>query len=609
MSAVNKKEKPFSNHDGPLTGRAKIDNVIVDGKHKKTILRPMSIQFPEGQVTAILGPSGSGKSTLLDFLTGSVSGGAIAKGEVDLPGESAYVPQSDSLHGFYTCDGYMKHYARLSGSEVTHELENEIDVLFDSLGLTTHKNTIVGDIFLRGLSGGQKRRLSVALEALTRPLNFFLDEPTSGLDSDSALRLVKFLKKYAREAPGRRVIFTIHQPSSFILEELDNIILLSGGQLMYQGGTSQMESFFESHGFPTPPNYNPMDHYIALVNSDFSYGAGSNKLSPSEWATAFTVWQSSQPSVEHDGSMNENIPVSVGIKRGSTMTAIIELTRRYFKNLVLNPGILGTRLVMYAMLGLIIGALFFDLGDLTTYTAVQSRIALSFYCVAFFIFMSVAVLPFTVIERDIVEKEVRNAYYHPVVYQVAQAFASIPGAALLALETTVIIVSMTGLRAPFWYFINMFLSLVCAEALAQLVSHIVPHFIIGIGLVSGFYGLFMLLQGFMLVPSEFPTWLRWSYDCAFHTYAWRSFMYSEFHDQFFPDAVQQGFGEGNDVLKIYEIESVNRTNDMLSLVVYALVLHLLSFAVLLYKHHSSKKQNASVKKREMTIDRVENPKA
>lgn len=279
------------------------------------------------------------------------------------------------------------------------------------------------------------------------------------------------------------------------------------------------------------------------------------------------------------------------------MNTVTELTRRYFKNLLLNPGILGTRLVMYAMLSIVIGVLFFDLGDSTTYTSIQSRMALSFYCVAFFIFMSVAVLPFTVIEREIVNKEVKNAYYHPVVYQLAQGIASIPGAALLAFVTTVIIVSMTGLRAPVWYFCNMFLSLLCAEALAQLVSHMVPHFIIGIGLVAGIYGLFMLLQGFMLVPSQFPEGLKWTYNCAIHTYAWRSFMFSEFHNQIFPDASAQGFQDGNEILKIYEIDDVNRTMDMLALVLYAFVTHLFSFAVLLYKHHSSQKRNASVKKR------------
>ena len=77
---------------------------------------------------------------------------------------------------------------------------------------------------------------------------------------------------------------------------------------------------------------------------------------------------------------------------------------------------------------------------------------------------------------------------------------------------------MTKLNAPLWYFLNMFLSLICAEALAQLVSHVVPHFVIDMALVAGLYGFSMLFMCFMLVSSQFPTWLRWTYNVAFHTY-------------------------------------------------------------------------------------------
>jgi ABC-type multidrug transport system ATPase subunit len=84
------------------------------------------------------------------------------------------------------------------------------------LGLADSANTIVGDLFLKGLSGGQKRRLSVALEALTDPNTLFLDEPTSGLDAESALQTLEFLRGYARGGANRRVILTIHQPSTFM---------------------------------------------------------------------------------------------------------------------------------------------------------------------------------------------------------------------------------------------------------------------------------------------------------------------------------------------------------------------------------------------------------
>jgi len=581
-------------------GSAKVDMVVTKARRAKDqqrILHSMFVQFPEDQVTAILGPSGSGKTTLLDFLTGSISGGLTARGEVNFPNRSAYVPQGDRLHGFYTCYDYMLHYARLSGLNINDETKRTIDNLLESLGLSNQKNTIVGDIFLRGLSGGQQRRLSVALEALTSPSTLFLDEPTSGLDSQSALQLVKFLNRYVREAPGRRVILTIHQPSSFIWQEIDNVVLLSAGKLMYQGKRGLMEEFFEANNAPTPPNYNPADHYVTMVNADFTLHDNTDNISPDEWALAFTQWNAKEDENDDDrlsNSSNDRAENNATLSRGSNFNAVGELTRRYFKNLVRNPGILGTRLAMYTVLSLLIGALFWNLGALTTFTSVQSRIALLFYCVAFFIFMSVAVLPFTVIERHIVEKEIRNFYYHPIVYQIAQAIASVPGAALLALVTTTLILAMTGLREPYWFFLDMFLSLVCAEALAQLISHLVPHFIIGIGLLAGVYGLFMLLQGFMLVPSEFPGWLKWTHNIAFHTYAWRSFMFSEFHDQMYPDAEGQGLENGNTVLEIYEIDDVNRANDMGILVGYAVIIHLISFIVIQYKYISMKKANAQV---------------
>ena len=150
------------------------------------------------------------ETTLLDFLTGMLGDGVHASGQVALPDDDAYVPQDDRLHGFYTCRDYMQHYARLTGMSplsgccdrrkadvrdgvdeegiavsTTNEgneegIEGLITEILSEVGLGAQENTVVGGIFQRGLSGGQKRRLSVALEALSSPLNLFLDEPTVG---------------------------------------------------------------------------------------------------------------------------------------------------------------------------------------------------------------------------------------------------------------------------------------------------------------------------------------------------------------------------------------------------------------------------------------------
>lgn len=187
---------------------------------------------------------------------------------VHLPGLSAFVPQEDRLHGFFTVKSYMHHYARLANVGLPKEkLETRIDDLVSKLGLTEQKGTIVGDLFLKGLSGGQKRRLSIALEALSSPANFFLDEPTSGLDAESALQVMEFLRDYARGAAGRRVVLTIHQPSTFIWQQIDNVVLLSKGLVMYEGTRNGIEEFFTEAGHPTPPLWNPADHYVTMVST------------------------------------------------------------------------------------------------------------------------------------------------------------------------------------------------------------------------------------------------------------------------------------------------------------------------------------------------------
>ena len=201
------------------------------------------------------------------------------------------VPQDDRLHGFYDCESYLKHYMRLTGQKIDDDSRKKMEDLLADLGLTQSKHVRVGDVFLKGLSGGQKRRLSVALEANSNPNVFFLDEPTSGLDSESAYRVMEFLSKYAKGGGGRRVILTIHQPSSYLWELLDNVVLLAKGNLIYSGPRQLMETFFEVNGCPIPVNYNPADHYVTVVNDEFPRKNKEKKISVNEWANAFQSYQ------------------------------------------------------------------------------------------------------------------------------------------------------------------------------------------------------------------------------------------------------------------------------------------------------------------------------
>jgi len=611
-------------------------------KDGKKLLKALKVQFPSNSVTAIMGPSGSGKSTFLNYVSGNMPSGLSVKGKgktcekflrqflhampskfssrtiVEMNGLKVLVPQDDHLHGFYTCQTYLEHYARLSGQE-SHDSQKKIKNILADLGLTACKDVKVGDVFVKGLSGGQKRRLSVALEALSSPENFFLDEPTSGLDSESAFQVMKYLKSYVQKGKGRRVILTIHQPSSYLWQLIDNVVLLAKGRVIYAGPREHMETFFEIQKYPTPPSFNPADHYVTVANDEFRTEDGVDKLSVHEWAEKFRTYRKDPSFVvnikdarpEFNGTSRSNS----SSKRAGDVRTVVELTRRYALNLWFNPGILFVRVFMYSILSLMLGALFWKLGEKDSFGSIQSRIALLFYVCAFFIFMSVAVLPFTVAEKSIVDKEVRNRYYRPELYQFAQAISSIPGVVILAGLGTGIVIGMTEMNEGGWYFLNLSLALFCAEALAQFVSHLIPHFIIGMALIAGvslihvrllyisafecslsfpffmkFYGMFMLLEGFMLIPSEFPAWLKWAYYVPFHTYSWRTFMYKEFSgDDSVFDSVQ--FPTGMDVLRAYEIDDVNPSNDMLLLFFYGLLIHFFSFIVLHIKFARFKGQN------------------
>ena len=115
-------------------------------------------------------------------------------------------------------------------------------------------------MFIKGISGGQKKRLCIAVEVITKPKLLILDEPTSGLDSHMAKEVMTIMNKMADE--GKTLIFTIHQPSYKIYSELDRLILLDRGQCVYDGSASQIASYIQSLGIQVPLKTNISDFFM-----------------------------------------------------------------------------------------------------------------------------------------------------------------------------------------------------------------------------------------------------------------------------------------------------------------------------------------------------------
>ncbi|KAK9815539.1 hypothetical protein WJX72_005401 [[Myrmecia] bisecta] len=240
-----------------------------------------------GEVLALLGPSGGGKTSLLSHIGGRTQRAMRKQGEVLFDGQQltkaakrhvGFVMQDDLLYASLTVWETLYYAAllRLPRTMTAQQKRERVAKVITALGLDKCKDTIIGDFFRRGISGGERKRVSVGHELLINPSVLLLDEPTSGLDSTTAMHLVHSLRQLA--SGGRVVITTIHQPSSRLYQLLDKLLLLSEGHAMYYGRADKAADWFYQLGYSMPFGINTADFILDLASADVS----TKKLSGDE---------------------------------------------------------------------------------------------------------------------------------------------------------------------------------------------------------------------------------------------------------------------------------------------------------------------------------------
>ncbi|KAB1222518.1 ABC transporter G family member 22 [Morella rubra] len=243
---------------------------------EKDILNGITGSVNPGEVLALMGPSGSGKTTLLNLLGGRLIqptvGGSVTYNDQPyskfLKSRIGFVTQDDVLFPHLTVKETLTYAALLRLPKTLTREEKEkraIDVIHE-LGLERCQDTMIGGSFVRGISGGERKRVSIGNEILINPSILFLDEPTSGLDSTTALRTVQMLQDIAEA--GKTVITTIHQPSSRLFHKFDKLILLGKGSLLYFGKASEAMVYFSSIGCSPLIAMNPAEFLLDLANGN-----------------------------------------------------------------------------------------------------------------------------------------------------------------------------------------------------------------------------------------------------------------------------------------------------------------------------------------------------
>ncbi|BBN02381.1 ATP-binding cassette, subfamily G (WHITE), member 2 [Marchantia polymorpha subsp. ruderalis] len=540
--------------------------VVVNGN--QTVLQGVSGYADDQKLVAIMGPSGSGKSTLLDTLAGRLTKQAQYEGEIMLNGRkeqlsfgtAAYVAQDDVLLGTLTVLEILHYSAQLRFHKSIEEQERKdlIKAAATDVGLLDCLHTIIGNWHKRGLSGGEKRRVSIAIELLKRPRLLFLDEPTSGLDSASAYHVVQTLKNLTKER--RTVVCSIHQPSSDVFELFDALCLLSGGKQVFFGPLAGAQEFFANAGFPCPTMRNPSDHYLRTINSDFDnvhtilQGGGSQRQDIENSYSSFSNPMAKMTTAEQVKILvhlfetsDEKRAVSMRIEelkneggrvlasRGSDAAFLTQcwvLTKRSVVNMRRDWGYYWLRLVMYIMLSICIGTIYYKVGK--NYTSIMARAACISYVAGFLTFMSIGGFPSFVEDMKVFGRERMNGHYGVAAFAIGNTLSSLPFLFLISVASTMIVYFLVGLHPGIthviYFLLALFACLVVVESLMMAVASLVPNFLMGIITGAGIQGIFLLVSGFFRLPNDLPKYF-WRYPMmyfGFHMYALQGMYENDF---------------------------------------------------------------------------------
>ncbi|MBA0842939.1 hypothetical protein Goarm_000171 [Gossypium armourianum] len=522
--------------------------LLTGGGRTKTLLNGISGVARDGEILAVLGASGSGKSTLIDALANRISKGSL-KGNITLNDEvvesrvlksiSAYVMQHDLLFPMLTVEETLMFAAefRLPRTMSKSKKRTRVQALIDQLGLRNATETVIGDEGHRGVSGGERRRVSIGVDIIHDPIILFLDEPTSGLDSTSAFMIVKALQRIAQS--GSIVIMSIHQPSYRILGLLDRLIILSNGQTVYTGLPTNLSLYFSEFGYPIPEKENKTEFALDLIWELEGSPEGTKSLIEFN-----KKWQSKNSElVRLCSSLKEAISVSISKgKLVSTSTAmvprfansfwkeILVLSNRSILNSRRMPELFVTRLVAVLVTGFILATLFWQLDN--SPKGIQERLGFFAFTMSTTFYACTDTLPVLLHERYIFMRETAYNSYKRSSYVISNALVVLPGLIILSFAFTTITFWAIGLNGGFsgflYYLLIIFASFWSGSSLVTFLSGIIPHLMLGYPIVVAILACFLLFSGFFINRDRIPAYWIWFHYLSVIKYPYEAVLHNEF---------------------------------------------------------------------------------
>ena len=583
-------------------------------KDKKTdaeLLSNVSGVFNPGEMVALLGPSGSGKTTFLDVLAGrkavgTTSGvvkfGGIAPTPQFLRRYTGYVEQFDTLIAALTAREMLLYTAELKRPmhESLQSKESAVDQLLADLGLWEARDVLVGSPMVKGLSGGQSKRLNIAIALITDPSVLFLDEPTSGLDSFTANEVMSVVKKLCTS--DTTIVATIHSPTAYAFSLFDAASILCSGKQVYFGPSDATLLSYAQTALQTAlpggvelpaktAGHSDIEWLIDVFTSGDRRGdapafAAAFAKSDLKTALASTLER-------HAAGANAKASASPSAAQSKLATASSTTVPGWFAFWVMakyrtrknyaDGEYLGPRLGDKVFIAFLIFTLYFGIGDDHDPANVVNISSMLFMWCTLPAFGAASYVPQIVMERSLYMRERADGLYRPMTYVVAKMFDEL----LLLFFVTLVIaavvfyaVSLSGSFALFW--LVYYVTLANGVVLAYLISALSPNMEAANAILPTYVVTLLFFAGFLIRPADTPDYWKWYAYVDLMKFSWGALMINQWKEN------DPEFVGGVSLLTEYDLKNESEWAYVGYLCLFFLAFFAAAFLALKHVNHSKR---------------------
>ena len=583
-------------------------------KDKKTdpeLLSNVSGVFNPGEMVALLGPSGSGKTTFLDVLAGrkavgTTSGvtkfGGLAPTSQFLRRYTGYVEQFDTLIAALTAREMLLYTAELKRPmhESLQSKESAVDQLLADLGLWEARDVLVGSPMVKGLSGGQSKRLNIAIALITDPSVLFLDEPTSGLDSFTANEVMSVVKKLCTS--DTTIVATIHSPTAYAFSLFDAASILCSGKQVYFGPSDATLLSYAQTALQTALPGGVELPAKTAGHSDIEwlidvFTSGDRRGDAPAFAAAFaksdlkTALASTLERHAERRTPNANASPSAAQSKLATASSTtvpgwfafwVMAKYRTRKNYA-DGEYLGPRLGDKVFIAFLIFTLYFGIGDDHDPANVVNISSMLFMWCTLPAFGAASYVPQIVMERSLYMRERADGLYRPMTYVVAKMFDEL----LLLFFVTLVIaavvfyaVSLSGSFALFW--LVYYVTLANGVVLAYLISALSPNMEAANAILPTYVVTLLFFAGFLIRPADTPDYWKWYAYVDLMKFSWGALMINQWKEN------DPEFVGGVSLLTEYDLKGESEWAYVGYLCVFFVAFFVAAFLALKHVNHSKR---------------------